>query len=305
MHTSLMLIILVSIVVPASDTAPSASENYRISEVIRVLTPDSFECRLSDYKPAPSVRFRVYLPGFGTQNADGRAKELLAERLKSAKQIELRNTKFRSYFRIETDLWIDGKPFWKRPVSAAVGGEKEIDKQLPNSAIYQPATALLRRPSQQPKPPAKQSSLVKIRSATIRELLDTPVDCSMLTEDTPFSEAVAILAESVEPHLPLLILWKDLQANALIEKDTPIGVEGLRELKLRQALNIVLHSVSTNGPDLALVTEGKILTLGTEQTLLKDKITRVYEATDLLAVPSTAGAYNQGGFGHRSRNFGR
>jgi hypothetical protein len=292
MHTSLMAIILVSVAIPPSDTAPLISENYRVSEIVRVLSPTSFESKLENYKPAKSVRFRVTLRDSGTRDS----KEYLENILKSAGRIELRNAVFKSYFRVEADLWLDGKP---------VGSEKETVKQLPNPAIYQPVTVLLRQQSQSPEPPTKPFAPVKNHSTTIDKLLDRQIDCSMLTEDTPLSEALVLLSESVEPRLPLLILWKDLQMNALIEKETPIGVEGFGRLKLRQALNIILLSVAGREPKPVLVAEGGILILGTQQMQLNNKTTRVYETTDLLAVPSTADSYNQGGSRNEGANFRR
>ena len=305
MHTSLMTIILVSIVVPASDTAPLVSGDYHVSEIVRVLSPNSFEAKLENYKLAPSVRFRVRLPGFDTQIADEPSKNLLAERLESAKEIELRNTTIRSYFRIEGDLWLDGQPFWERPGSVALGSEKETDKRPPNPTIYQPAAASLKHQPQRPEPPAKQTQRGKIRSVAIDELLDRQIDGSMLTEDMPLSEALDLLSESVEPPLPLLIHWKDLQINTLIEKDTPIGVEGFGRLKLQQVLNAILQSTAGREPSPALVADGGVLILASQRMLLKYRTTRAYEIRDLLAAPSTAGRYNRSGLGNIVSNYSR
>ena len=299
MHTSLMAIILVSIAIPPSDTAPLISENYRVSEIVRVLSPTSFESKLENYKPAKSVRFRVTLRRPETQDS----KEYLETILKTAGRIELRNAIFKSYFRVEADLWLDGKLVGTQLALADVGSEKVTVKRLSNPAIYQPVTALLRRQSQSPEPLTKTFLPVKNHSATINELLDRQIDCSMLTEDTPLSEALMLLSESVEPRLPLLIHWKDLQMNALIEKETPIGVEGFGRLKLRQALKIILLSAVGREPKPVLVAEGGILILGTQQMQLNNKTTRVYEATDLLAVPSTADSYSQSGSSNRGENF--
>ncbi|MEN8127262.1 MAG: hypothetical protein ABFR90_05585 [Planctomycetota bacterium] len=299
MHTSLTIIILASIMIPAVGTSPLTPENYSVSEVIRVLGPDSFECRLSNYKPAPHVRFRVLLPGLDTQKTDERSKEQLADRLKSAKYIELRNVTFRSYFRVEADVWIDGHPYWRRPDLKIVPPEKDSEKQTTKQSAYQLLSAVPKRQ------PAEQNASTGNRSVTIRTLLETPVDCSMLRDDTPLSEALTILSESVEPRLPLVILWGDLQANAMIEKDTPIGVAGFRKLKLRQALNIVLHSAAGRGPKLALISGGGILTLRTQQTLPKGMKPQVYDTRDIMAMPSTAGFYNQGGGHNRGQNVDR
>jgi hypothetical protein len=61
MRLNRLVIILIGTVIPAADAGMAASKNYPVSEVVRVLSPISFECRLQDYKPAPSVRFRVVL----------------------------------------------------------------------------------------------------------------------------------------------------------------------------------------------------------------------------------------------------
>jgi hypothetical protein len=290
MHTSLAAIILVSCVIPAADSSPSTSENYRVSEVVSSLSPNSFQCKLDNYKPAPSVRFRVCLP-----DTEGLTKEALTARLKSAKEIELRNIKFRNYFRVEAEVWIDGQLFLEKRGSETAQNESDIPKPPSNLTGYQFSTA----PQWQHPPKRSTEYAAPVRRGTIAisVLLDRPVDCSMLRDDTPLSEALTLLAESVEPRLPLLVFWKDLQANAFIEKETPIGVEGLGRIKLRQAMNIILRSVSAGGPRLVLMMEGGIIKLATDQTLLNRKSTQVYAIEDLLAPPSTGGMYNQGGKG--------
>ena len=302
MHTSLMAIILVSIVIPASDAAPSISENYRVSEILRVLSPNSFESKLENYKPAKFVRFRVILRGFESGDSDKASKEYLENILKSANRIELRNAKLRSYFRVEADLWLDGKPFGDKHASAVAESDKETVKDSPNPIIYRPGTPLVGRKSE---PSAKRSLPAKRHSSTIAELMDTQIDCSMLTEDMPLSEALDLLSESVQPCLPLLIHWEDLQVNALIEKDTPIGVEGFARLKLSQALDAILRSAAGREPNPALVAEGGILILASQQMLQKYRTTRVYDVRDLLAVPSTLGGYMQGSYGNSGGNFSR
>ncbi|MHC5157844.1 MAG: hypothetical protein ACYSOZ_07080, partial [Planctomycetota bacterium] len=142
MHTSLAAIILVSCVIPAADSSPSTSENYRVSEVVSSLSPNSFQCKLDNYKPAPSVRFRVCLP-----DTEGLTKEALTARLKSAKEIELRNIKFRNYFRVEAEVWIDGQLFLKKPASKTTQNDNDIRKQPANITPSQfPATHRWQQP---------------------------------------------------------------------------------------------------------------------------------------------------------------
>ena len=124
MHTSLMAIILVSIAIPPSDTAPLTSENYRVSEIVRVLSPTSFESKLENYKPAKSVRFRVTLRRPETQDS----KEYLETILKTAGRIELRNAIFKSYFRVEAE--ISAATGRLRPGMEGVGKVEVGDRRL-------------------------------------------------------------------------------------------------------------------------------------------------------------------------------
>jgi hypothetical protein len=225
-------------------------------------------------------------------------KEALIQRLEAAKEIELRNVKFKNYFRVEADVWIDGELFLQRAVSETAQNENDIQD---GPGI--PSQFLAAYRWQQPQSSSGSGRAVEHPvtvhrvPVAIQTLLNTPVDCSMLSDDTPLLEALTTLADSVQPQLPLLVFWNDLQVNAVIEKETPIGVSGLGRMTLRQALNTILRSVSAGGPRLVLVTEGGLIKLGTDQTLLNKKSTHVYAIEDLLAPPSTGDMYNQGAYG--------
>ena len=292
MYTSLITIILVSIVIPAGDTVLPSAQNYRVSEIVGVLSADSFQCKLSNYELAPSVRFQVFLP-----KAEGVTEETLSELLNSSKQIELRNVQFRSYFRVEADLWLDGELFLKKrdrePIpqkgSDSFRQRGVVDGSLPKMQSWQQ----LQRPQESDSPRVT----VQRFAVTIEELLETDVDCSMLTDETPLSDALTFLAKSVQPHLPLMMMWNDLEYNAAIEKETPIGVSGMGRMTLRQALTTIARSVSAGGPRLILVKGGGFVTLRTSQALLKDKSTRVYDVRDLVAPPSTGDIFNRNGSG--------
>jgi hypothetical protein len=82
-------------------------------------------------------------------------------------------------------------------------------------------------------------------------------------------------------------------------------------LKLRYALSHILQAASGREPTPALIADGGILILGSQEMLQKHKSTRVYEARDLLAPPSTGGmyqqngSYGQGNLGNIVGNFAR
>ena len=119
---------------------------------------------------------------------------------------------------------------------------------------------------------------------SLNSLLATKIDISLINEDTTFEEALGILSDSVFPRLPLVVLWSDLETNAMIDRDTPIGLGGAGAIELKQVLNLILLSVSTTGglkPELAY--EGNVITIGTQRGLLQRSANKVYPITDLTS----------------------
>jgi hypothetical protein len=281
---------LVSLVAPAKGVSGENSLNYQVDQIIRVLSFNSFECKLHNYKPAPSVRFRVLFRDIQAVTHEQGGKAMLEEHLKRAERIELRDVKLRNYFRIEADLYLDGKAYSKwladNPI-LVFEDEKDAEKLPASGFAYQvQPSEIWNQPSKIEKKPA-----AKAQQINMQRLLKTPVDVSLLTSDTPLDEALDILTGAVEPHLPLIVLWSDLQANAMIDKDTPIGIDVPDRLTVRQVLDSILRSMGSVGIKLVLVTEGNVLTLGTEQTLLKDRKTEAYSIEDLLHAPSSPVIY--------------
>jgi hypothetical protein len=282
-----------------TDGVSAKPMQYQVSEFVRVLSPDSFECRLMEYGPAPSVRFRVFLPESEVPTPN-QTREDLAQILNSAEKIELRNINFKNYFRLEADLWIDGEPYRIKTQKEPVQNEKDAD-------IVRPVMPEIQRPRfHQAQYPVKPYRPPIRRRVSVSSLLETVVDCSILTDETPIDEALTFLSKSVNPPLPLIIYWSDLENNALIDKDTPIGAAGFGRMKVRQALRTILHSVgaTSGGPGLVMMSEDGILKLGTRQTLYGDMTTEVYDIRDLAQVPSLPGNYSQNNFNGFGRNRG-
>ncbi len=73
---------------------------------------------------------------------------------------------------------------------------------------------------------------------------DEIVDLSVLTPEMPFGEAIKVLANSVEPPLKIVVMWRDLLDNADIDPSTPIDMDGPRSVKLGTALDLLLQAVS-------------------------------------------------------------
>lgn len=286
----------------SAGNTPANQEYYSVDEVFKILSPTSFQCKLSENTAPPSVRYTVQLREVESQGDPSEQYKRLAGILDTAHAIELRNVRHRNYFRIEADLWINGKDV--TPLLLANGWTKaDATPPLDESS----APAVMNRQSYLTTGPGIKSSAPNRRSfrraVNVQQLLNMPVDCTTLDSEMPLGEALEILSDSVNPRLPLLVLWRDLEANAFIEKDTPIGIEGFGYMRLGQVLGLIYQSISTESEKPVMVLEGGILTLGTRQTLIKNKKTmemKVYYIADLLQAPSVGGLYQalQSGMEH-------
>jgi len=125
----------------------------------------------------------------------------------------------------------------------------------------------------------------------VEKQLEEKVDLSALTEQTTLAEAVDILRTSVDPPLNMVVLWQDLNTNAFINQNTPIGLSGagLTSVPLKTGLDRVLQAVSSGPgqPPLGYVIENGIISIATEQSLPTRYENRVYDVAELLSPPST------------------
>ena len=82
------------------------------------------------------------------------------------------------------------------------------------------------------------------RGPVAKRRLDNLMDPSTFKRDMPFSEAIDILRNSTSPKLNIVVLWKDLEENADIYTDTPIGIDGVTGVSLNRHLKSLLDGVS-------------------------------------------------------------
>jgi hypothetical protein len=88
--------------------------------------------------------------------------------------------------------------------------------------------------------------------------------------------------------LNIVVLWKDLEENADIYPDTPIGIDGVSGVSLGRHLKSLLDGVSGASPErLGYVVEEGVVIVATVGSLPYKMVTRVYDVTDLVAPPST------------------
>jgi tetratricopeptide (TPR) repeat protein len=116
--------------------------------------------------------------------------------------------------------------------------------------------------------------------------LDQVVDLSRLSPTMPFSEAIDIVRNSVEPALKVVVLWRDLLDNAEIEPTTAINMDGIPAVRLRTALENLLKAVAGGFADLGYVVENGVITVATVESLPSKMETRVYDITDLVGEPA-------------------
>jgi len=122
--------------------------------------------------------------------------------------------------------------------------------------------------------------------AAVYKQLDTVVDLSALTPDTPFEEAIETIRTSVDPPLKIVVRWKDLEENAYVERDTVIGMQGLNGITVGKALKELLNSVSGGVTTIDFAVEDGIITIATSGSLPPRLVTHVYDVTELIGAPA-------------------
>ena len=147
----------------------------------------------------------------------------------------------------------------------------------------------------------------------VYEQLNKIVDLSQLTPQMPLSEAIEVIKTAVEPALRIVVLWRDLQENAQVDRSTQINMDGLPAVRLGAALENLLKAVSGAFAQLGFVVENGVITVATVQSLPSKLETRVYDITDLLGQPANfmampgqtlSGMYGGGGYGGGGGMYG-
>jgi len=123
-------------------------------------------------------------------------------------------------------------------------------------------------------------------TVAVYKQLNQIVDLSELTAETPFSEAIEELKNSVDPPLKIVVLWRDLYDNADIDQSTAINMDAISGVSLNTALELLLKSVSGGFADLGYVVEEGVVTVATVESLPSKMETLVYDVTDLLGRPA-------------------
>lgn len=132
------------------------------------------------------------------------------------------------------------------------------------------------------------------KSPPVRPAVHTPAS---FTPQMPLSEAITILRNCTTPPLNLVVLWRDLD-SAGIYRDTPIGIDGIPGLRIRQYLDLLVLSLSAGAADqIGYTVHHGVITIATTSSLPAPRhVARVYDVSDLVAPPSTGfGGMGYGG----------
>ena len=97
----------------------------------------------------------------------------------------------------------------------------------------------------------------------------------------PFGEAVEVLKYSVEPPLKVVVLWRDIEENADVDRATPINMDPISGVRLHTALKLLLRSVPTGRAKLGYIIQDGVVKIATTNALKQKAKTAVYDVSDL------------------------
>jgi hypothetical protein len=119
--------------------------------------------------------------------------------------------------------------------------------------------------------------------AAIYRQLDKVVDLSALTPKARLSAVIDEVKNSVDPPLPIVVLWRDLYDNADVEKTTEINMDGLSSVRLRTGLESLLKAVTGGfGEEIGYVVDDGVVTIATTMSLPTKLETRIYQVPAVI-----------------------
>ncbi len=105
----------------------------------------------------------------------------------------------------------------------------------------------------------------------IRQSLNQYMDLSMLSQEMPFAEAIKILKNSVSPPLPIVVMWNQLMDKGDISPDSPIGMDGIPEIKVESALKTLLRAVTGGNCELGYGIEEDVIIISLKDSSNKSQ----------------------------------
>jgi len=125
----------------------------------------------------------------------------------------------------------------------------------------------------------------RLTDITVQKPLEKTIVFSALPSEIPFEQAIDILRNSVNPPLNIVVLWRDLQNNADIDRATLVNIDGISSAPLGTALVLLLNSASAD-VQLGYTVENGVIVIATRQSLPKRMESRIYNVADLFSKPA-------------------
>jgi hypothetical protein len=313
------LLLVAQLPLDAAENTPAA-EGLVVSRVTAVYGANAFNCQIDGLgagfgRAMPVIARSVELHQVEEPNAQEKltlkAKKFTEELLRQAKVVSLANISRDRYFRIIADVHVDGRNLANLLAEAGLAeAPREPQKPRPTAPTKQDSPAdkqpkfvssRLFRSASGPSAGSPAGTGQAIKAPAARNLLEEPMDFSALSPDMSLGEAVEIIRNLTEPALNIIVLWRDLSANALIEADTPIGFQAPGRVPLGLGIELLLAAVSQSGAELAYIIDRDVIVIATRQYLGTRMITRSYDITDIMQrqgdffIPPFVGLY--GGYG--------
>jgi hypothetical protein len=271
----------------------------RVADMVRYCGNGDFICKVDDVPKLDGIQVRVKTRGVLPAEDPAKVKDaedVVAADLANAGRIILKHVRMRNYFRMEADVEVDGRSLADTLVAKGAARPEPQQKPLIEAPAPAPAGTTLaagERAMLHAKVPQTVRPAAEPRPDTRIALRGTS-DVSHIREDTTFADALEIIRHAVEPPLPMVVMWKDIEENAFVERTTPVGIDGLGATTLGQALKLVLLGVSSKGAELEYVVEGGLITIASKAMGLgQRRYTRAYDVGEVLASP--AGLSGMGG----------
>ncbi len=276
-----------------------------VLSVLQVHSSDEFTCRVDEWKRIKNIPLRVKVRGLGKEGSRQEGRDILENLLLgSGKELVLRNIEDRGYFRISADVFAGPVNLAELITSLAAVSQTQTQEN-PQEQVEQKGSDFTKSTPEVPVSLTGNNKTVQLRprrqEIQIENLLKKEADLSALREDVSIREALEIIRTSVEPPLPLIVLWPDLSRNLLIEPDRPIGLEIRGKISLGLALELILSSASPSGRRAVLLAEDNVFLIVSPQFAALRMRPKVYDIQELtsfgiLGEMNSANTGNSGGY---------
>lgn len=279
-----------------------------VAEVLSVYDGVSFSCKAGGDDLLGGIRLRVSIRGIDKATDKAAAVKFIKKHLAEAKYVKLKNVYMRNYFRVIADVELDGKSLAKMLIKNRLAAPRLQD--LSKVIDKRQSRDLWSKGLNKAKTTRDDGRLkaAKSYSHVGRRVHRGMIDVSVFDSDMRFEDALEIVRMSVDPPLPIAVMWSEIENNAFIDKDTPIGFSGSGQMTPGGALRLLISSMDEIGTGLQYVIGDGIITIASTEMKLGRKYLGVYDVSPLIAMermPMYGGGYGnsfgrQGGNGYGS-----